>query len=82
MSHELRRKNRMIQVETMCKNRIVIKDKLVSSLCYEWGCGRRTVLDYLKILEGCERIKILGKDIHGKEVRNSGEAKEVLGNTG
>ena len=80
MTNEQRRQQRLQTIERLCKEKIIIKDKLIANLCYEWGCGRRTVLEYLKILEGCSRIKIMGKEIHGK-IRGEGEMEKAAKET-
>jgi len=80
MTNEQRRQQRLQTIERLCKEKIIIKDKLIANLCYEWGCGRRTVLEYLKILEGCSRIKIMGKEIHG-EIKGEREMEKAATET-
>ena len=36
---------------TMAENKAVAEIKLIAECCLEWGCQKRTVMDYLNVLE-------------------------------
>ena len=51
-SHEETRLERLNIIKTSIKEagKDLNVDKLINVCCLEWGCARRTVLEYLKVL--------------------------------
>lgn len=43
------------------------KEKIIAIHCFEWGCSRRTLLEYLNILINLDKILIIGDDIVWKK---------------
>lgn len=50
MSLQQTRKDRIKEVRKM-RNRFTDDEELVAFFCNEWGTSRRTILEYIKIIE-------------------------------
>ncbi|RLC34450.1 MAG: hypothetical protein DRZ76_02650 [Candidatus Nealsonbacteria bacterium] len=55
--------NQILLALQKCKerNQIAEKEKLIGTFCLEFGCSRRTMIEYIKILESAGKIQIEGK---------------------
>ena len=53
VSHEEQRKIRIGIIKRSMKEagKHLDKEKLIAVCCMDWGCSRRTVLEYLKMIE-------------------------------
>lgn len=56
VSHEERRKERLEIISNSIKNakdmgKEINKDKLIATCMMEWGASRRTILEYIKVVE-------------------------------
>ena len=40
------------------KNLTADKEKIIGTFCFEWGTSRRTLLEYLSVLENAGKIEI------------------------
>ena len=50
MSHEAQRLNRLERIKELLKDKLT-DDDIIIKCCRMWGCSRRTMLEYLKILK-------------------------------
>jgi hypothetical protein len=55
-SHEEKRRSRIQIIKNTItkakeKGKAINKEKLVATCCIDWGCSRRTVLEYISIIE-------------------------------
>lgn len=51
VSHEDRKKERLATMIKLIKEDKVTKDELIAECIIEWGMSRRTVLEYIKVIE-------------------------------
>lgn len=56
----LGRINRLLASIKACSEQNVTadKEKTIGNFCFEWGCSRRTMLEYLTVLENAGKIEI------------------------
>lgn len=62
VSHRQRRKMIMNEILNTAKKSFAVgsplpKEELIACVCLEYGCGRKTVLEYLRILITAKRLK-------------------------
>ena len=57
--------HRLLAVIQACSEakRATDREKLIANYCFEWGASRRTIMEYLKILEGLDKIESKDNDI-------------------
>ena len=48
---EIRRERINMIIKAMNKNKNQDKEKLIAKCCLEWGTARRTILEYIKMIE-------------------------------
>jgi len=63
VSHEVIRKQRIDKIsrtiiEAHDESKFLNKEKLIAMCCFEWGSTRRTILEYIKIVELTSNHKI------------------------
>ena len=60
---ELQRKSRLATIlrwfnEAKSNDIEIDREKLINTACFEFGCSRRTAMEYLKVLKGNGKIEL------------------------
>jgi len=53
VSHEENRIKRLKVVQQLMKTK-TMKEKIIGQCCFVWGCSRRAMLEYIKVVENAK----------------------------